>query len=67
MILAIRIWHVARANYAEFARLSEEEFWPVFEGFEGRAPENTAGVYIREQFRVEPERIERFRKLTEDI
>lgn len=48
MILAIRIWHIARANYAEFARLSEEEFWPVFEGFEGRAPENTAGVYIRE-------------------
>ncbi|MEK6594197.1 MAG: NIPSNAP family protein [Pseudomonadota bacterium] len=137
MILTIRTWHVERLNYAEFARISEEEFWPAFEGFEGRAlavwairaggpermlvmtryesidhwlgtrawgpaadklktlsekrdrmildtdmialkpvsrrqpqsdaPESTAGVYIREQFRVEPERIERFRELTEDV
>jgi hypothetical protein len=137
VILTIRTWHVERLNYAAFARISEEEFWPAFEGFEGRAlavwairaggperlavmtryesidhwlgtrawgaaadklkaltekrdrmildtdmialrpvsrrqpqgdaPENTAGVYIREQFRVEPERVERFRQLTEDL
>lgn len=137
MILTIRTWHVARQNYAEFARISEEEFWPAFEGFEGRAlalwairaggperlavmtryesidhwlgtrawgpaadklkalsekrdrmildtdmialkllsrrqpqgdaPERKAGVYIREQFRIGPGHIERFRELTEDV
>jgi hypothetical protein len=137
VILTIRTWHVARPDYAEFARISEEEFWPAFEGFEGRAlgvwairaggperlavmtrydsvdhwlgtrawgpaadklralsekrdrmildtdmialrpvsrrqplhdaPENAAGLYVREQFHVSADNMERFRELTEDV
>ena len=36
MILTMRTWQVPRANYAEFARLSEDEFWPEFEQLDGR-------------------------------
>lgn len=37
MIMTLRTWLVARQDYAEFARISEEEFWPVFDRLDGRA------------------------------
>jgi len=37
MIVTIRSWHLARDDYAEFARVSEEEFWPAFDTLDGRA------------------------------
>jgi hypothetical protein len=36
MILTMRTWQVAREHYTEFARLSEDEFWPEFERLDGR-------------------------------
>jgi hypothetical protein len=36
MILTMRTWQVAREHYAEFARLTEDEFWPEFERLDGR-------------------------------
>jgi NIPSNAP len=36
MILTMRTWQVAREHYAEFARLSEDDFWPEFERLDGR-------------------------------
>ncbi len=36
MILTMRTWQVPRANYAEFACLTEDEFWPEFERLDGR-------------------------------
>lgn len=36
MILTMRTWQVAREYYTEFARLSEDEFWPAFERLDGR-------------------------------
>lgn len=37
MIVTMRTWQVDRDAYAEFARISEEEYWPVFDGLQGRA------------------------------
>lgn len=37
MIMTMRTWHVRRQDYDEFARISEEKYWPVFDQFEGRA------------------------------
>lgn|SRR5690606_5747650 len=37
MLITLRTWHVARRDYAEFARFSEEEYWPAFDALEGRA------------------------------
>ncbi len=36
MIVTMRTWQVAREHYAEFARLSEDDFWPEFERLDGR-------------------------------
>jgi hypothetical protein len=36
MILTMRTWQVAREHYAEFARLTEDDFWPEFERLDGR-------------------------------
>jgi hypothetical protein len=43
MILTLRTWHVDRAHYDEFARISEEDYWPVFDGLAGRA----LGIWAR--------------------
>lgn len=43
MILTLRTWHVERAAYAEFTRISEDEYWPVFDGLQGRA----LGIWVR--------------------
>lgn len=37
MLMTLRTWRVQRADHAEFARLSEEEYWPEFDRLEGRA------------------------------
>jgi hypothetical protein len=37
MLMTMRTWHVHRHNYDEFARISEEEYWPAFDGLDGRA------------------------------
>lgn len=37
MLMTMRTWQVARRDYAEFARISEEKYWPVFDQFDGRA------------------------------
>ncbi len=31
MIVTVRTWQLNRLNYAEFARISEEEYWPLFD------------------------------------
>jgi len=36
MILTMRTWQVSREHYTEFARLSEDDFWPEFERLDGR-------------------------------
>lgn len=36
MLLTMRTWQVPREHYAEFARLSEDHFWPEFERLDGR-------------------------------
>ena len=37
MLMTMRTWHVARRDYAEFARFSEERYWPEFDQLDGRA------------------------------
>ena len=37
MLMTLRTWHVARRDYAEFARFSEEKYWPEFDRLDGRA------------------------------
>jgi hypothetical protein len=37
MLMTLRTWHVDRRDYAEFARISEEKYWPVFDRLDGRA------------------------------
>lgn len=37
MLMTLRTWHVQRRDHAEFARLSEEKYWPVFDQLDGRA------------------------------
>ena|SRR5690606_4508458 len=37
MLITLRTWRVRRADHAEFARMSEEEYWPEFDRLEGRA------------------------------
>ncbi|MCC6531427.1 MAG: hypothetical protein IT531_02665 [Burkholderiales bacterium] len=37
MLMTMRSWHVPRRDYAEFARLSEDEYWPEFDQLDGRA------------------------------
>ena len=36
MILTMRTWQVPREHYVEFARLTEDDFWPEFERLDGR-------------------------------
>jgi len=43
MILTLRTWQVDRTHYEEFARISEGEYWPVFDGLQGRA----LGIWVR--------------------
>lgn len=31
MIVTVRTWQLNRLDYAEFARISEEEYWPLFD------------------------------------
>lgn len=37
MLMTLRTWHVQRRDHAEFARLSEERYWPEFDRLDGRA------------------------------
>jgi hypothetical protein len=37
MLMTLRTWHVARRNHTEFARFTEEKFWPAFDQLDGRA------------------------------
>lgn len=37
MLMTLRTWRVRRADYAEFARISEAEYWPRFDQLDGRA------------------------------
>jgi hypothetical protein len=37
MLMTLRTWHVARRDYGDFARLSEERYWPEFDQLDGRA------------------------------
>jgi hypothetical protein len=37
VIVTVRTWRIHRRDYAEFARLSEDEYWPLFEKHGGRA------------------------------
>jgi hypothetical protein len=37
MLMTLRTWHVERRDYAEFARISEEKYWPEFDQLDGRA------------------------------
>ncbi len=37
MLMTMRTWHVKRRDYSEFARISEERYWPEFDQLEGRA------------------------------
>ncbi len=37
MLMTMRTWHVQRRDHEEFARLSEERYWPVFDQMDGRA------------------------------
>src|SRR5690606_38607302 len=37
MLITLRTWRVHRADHAEFARMSEEEYWPEFDRLDGRA------------------------------
>jgi len=31
MIVTVRTWQLNRLNYAEFARISEDDYWPLFD------------------------------------
>ena len=37
MLMTLRTWRVRRADHAEFARISEDEYWPQFDRLDGRA------------------------------
>jgi len=37
MLMTMRTWQVQRRDHEEFARLSEEKYWPVFDQLDGRA------------------------------
>lgn len=37
MLMTMRTWHVRRQDYGEFARISEDQYWPVFDRLDGRA------------------------------
>jgi hypothetical protein len=37
MLMTLRTWHVQRRDHAEFARMSEEKYWPAFDQLDGRA------------------------------
>jgi hypothetical protein len=37
MLITLRTWRVRRGDHAEFARISEEEYWPEFDRLDGRA------------------------------
>jgi len=37
MLMTMRTWQVQRRDHAEFARISEEEYWPEFDRLDGRA------------------------------
>jgi hypothetical protein len=37
MLMTLRTWRVRRGDHAEFARISEEEYWPQFDQLDGRA------------------------------
>lgn len=37
MLMTMRTWHVHRRDYDEFARISEEHYWPTFDRLDGRA------------------------------
>jgi len=37
MLMTMRTWHVRRQDYDEFARISEDKYWPVFDQLDGRA------------------------------
>jgi len=37
MLMTMRTWHVRRRDYDEFARISEEKYWPEFDQLDGRA------------------------------
>lgn len=37
MLMTLRTWHVHRRDYEEFARISEDDYWPAFDGLDGRA------------------------------
>lgn len=37
MLMTMRTWQVARRDYDEFARFSEQRYWPAFDQLDGRA------------------------------
>lgn len=37
MLMTLRTWHVQRRDHAEFARISEDKYWPEFDQLDGRA------------------------------
>jgi hypothetical protein len=37
MLMTLRTWHVQRRDHAEFARISEDRYWPEFDRLDGRA------------------------------
>jgi hypothetical protein len=37
MLMTMRTWQVQRRDHAEFARISEENYWPAFDQLDGRA------------------------------
>jgi hypothetical protein len=37
MLMTLRTWRVRRRDHAEFARISEENYWPEFDRLDGRA------------------------------
>ncbi|MGH8663276.1 MAG: NIPSNAP family protein [Burkholderiales bacterium] len=37
MLMTLRTWRVQRRDHADFARISEEKYWPEFDQLEGRA------------------------------
>lgn len=37
MLMTLRTWHVQRRDHAEFARISEDKYWPEFDKLDGRA------------------------------
>ena len=37
MLMTMRTWQVERRDYTEFARFTEEKYWPEFDQLDGRA------------------------------